>query len=144
MVDGAKVEQLLGRLQEFHTTLSALASTPRAVLLANGDKIGSAKYHFVVAIECAIDVANHIIASEGLRIPTSNADSFAVLGEASVLQADFVDRLRAMARFRNRLVHLYWEVDDELVADYLVDGLPDIHGFAVAIGRWMGGSRSVP
>ena len=27
------------------------------------------------------------------------------------------DSQRAMARFRNRLVHVYWHVDDDLIAD---------------------------
>ena len=38
-----------------------------------------------------------------------------------------------MARFRNRLVHLYWDVDDQLVAKYLSDGLGDFDRFAAAI-----------
>lgn len=140
MVDGAKVEQLLARLQTFHARLTALATTPRETLLADGDKLGSAKYHFVVAIECTIDVANHIVASEGLRIPTSNADSFTVLGESDIVPTELVDRLRAMARFRNRLVHLYWDVDDGLVADYLGSGPADLEAYAVAIARWLRGA----
>jgi uncharacterized protein YutE (UPF0331/DUF86 family) len=35
----------------------------------NRDQIGNAKYHFVIAIETCIDIANHIIASENYRFP---------------------------------------------------------------------------
>jgi uncharacterized protein YutE (UPF0331/DUF86 family) len=45
------------------------------------------------------------------------------------------DPLRAMARFRNRLVHLYWDVDDAGVHDYLQTGLADMERFGEAIGR---------
>lgn len=137
MVDAAKVEQLLARLQTFHAVLADIGSTPRSALLADADRLGNAKYHFVVAIECAIDIANHIIASEGLRMPRSNADSFDVLGEAGMLPDESVPSLRAMARFRNRLVHLYWDVDDALVVAYLSDGLSDLRDFATEIGRLM-------
>jgi uncharacterized protein YutE (UPF0331/DUF86 family) len=36
-------------------------------LLADRDKLNSAKYGFVIAIEAAIDVCRHVIGSEGLR-----------------------------------------------------------------------------
>ena len=42
--------------------------------------------------------------------------------------------MKAMARFRNRLMHLYWEVDDQLVADYLHERLDDFDRFAAAVG----------
>jgi len=38
-----------------------------------------------------------------------------------------------MARFRNRLVHLYWEVEDRLVYQYLQESLGDLEQFARAI-----------
>ena len=38
-----------------------------------------------------------------------------------------------MARFRNRLVHPYWDVDDRRLHDYLYEGLADIESFANAI-----------
>jgi uncharacterized protein YutE (UPF0331/DUF86 family) len=52
---------------------------PRERFLGDPDKIGSAKYHFVIAIESSIDIANHVIASEGFRLPKDDADSFVVL-----------------------------------------------------------------
>jgi uncharacterized protein YutE (UPF0331/DUF86 family) len=42
--------------------------------------------------------------------------------------------LKAMARFRNRLVHVYWDVDDGAVHDYLLESLQDIDDFARAVG----------
>src|SRR3990172_12871505 len=106
-------------LLRYVQVLRALADTPRDTFLASGDKIGNAKYHFVVAVECCVDIANHIIAAEGYRIPRDNADTFAALAEQGVLPAERIAALRAMARFRNRLVHLYWDVDDESVYTYL-------------------------
>jgi uncharacterized protein YutE (UPF0331/DUF86 family) len=46
-----------------------------------------------------------------------------------------------MARFRNRLVHLYWDVDDGLVCEYLAEGsLSDLERFAKAIAGFSVGS----
>ena len=96
-------------------------------------KIGNAKCHFVIAIECCIDIANHVIASEGYRIPKDNADSFVVLVEEGILPAESEKLFRAMARFTNRLVHLYWDVDDELVYTYMQESVEDIDRFARAV-----------
>jgi uncharacterized protein YutE (UPF0331/DUF86 family) len=45
------------------------------------------------------------------------------------------EHLRSMARFRNRLVHVYWDVDDDLVAEYLHGPLGDLDRFAREISQ---------
>ena len=47
---------------------------------------------------------------------------------------DFLPTARQMVRFRNRLVHLYWEVDDEIVYQILQNNLADFDRFARYIG----------
>lgn len=134
MVDKPKVDQMLGSLKRYVCALETLATVGRDQFLANPDKIGSTKYHFVIAIECCIDIANHVIASQRFRLPGDNAESFVVLVEEGILPAESESAFRAMARFRNRLVHLYWEIDDDRVHAYLQDSLADFSRFAAAIG----------
>jgi uncharacterized protein YutE (UPF0331/DUF86 family) len=57
-----------------------------------------------------------------------------VLIEHGTCPHELEEPLKAMAKFRNRLVHLYWQVDDRLVAEYLEDSLGDFDRFAAAIG----------
>jgi len=73
------------------------------------------------------------VSSENYRFPKDNADSFVVLAENGVVDPALRDPLRAMARFRNRLVHLYWEVDDPRVWEYLQTSLEDVEAFARAV-----------
>ncbi len=135
MVNKAKLDQMLSNLQQYVKVLKDLSQVGRDSFLDNIDKIGNAKYHFVVAIECCVDIANHIISSENLRFPKENADSFVVLIENDILNKDFEENLRAMAGFRNRLVHLYWDVDEKRVYEYLQESLPDLEHFAQAIAQ---------
>jgi len=135
VVDKPKLDQMLSNLKEYVQVLRELAKVPQQQFLASPDKIGNAKYHFVIAIECGIDIANHIIASENYRFPRDNADSFAVLGEQGVLDPAFAGRLGEMARFRNRLVHVYWDVDDRRVFSYLQGSLGDLEEFAQTVAR---------
>jgi uncharacterized protein YutE (UPF0331/DUF86 family) len=50
----------------------------------------------------------------------------------------FAERLRSLAGQRNRLVHLYDDVDDSLVHDNLATGLDDLDDFARTIAGLAG------
>lgn len=137
MVDRAKLNQILSRLKEYVGALRDLGAQSKEVFIQDRDKIGSAKYHFAIAIEAAIDSANHIIASESYRIPKDNADSFGVLVEMGILPMEKKDTYMAMARFRNRLVHLYWDVSADLVCEYLKTEVPTLEEFVRIISSWV-------
>lgn len=57
------------------------------------------------------------------------------MGEAQVFDEAFVKDLVSMAKFRNRLVHIYWEVDDELLYRILTTNLKDIERFLKELGE---------
>lgn len=133
MVDKAKVDQIISNLRAYRSELGKLSQTPKCEFLTDSDKVGSAKYHFVVAIECCIDIANHIISREGLDFPESNVEGFEILIENGWLPESMRNRLAAMAKFRNRLVHLYWKIDDEKVYEYLDTCLGDFDDYVAEI-----------
>jgi len=90
-------------------------------------RISSAKYNLIVAIEAAIDICNHLISKNGYRVPDDYADTFRVMAEQGILHFDFVEtRLVNMARFRNRLVHLYWKVNVKKLFSILQEDLSDL------------------
>lgn len=91
------------------------------------------RYLVQVAAQTCIDIAAHVIASEGWRAPRDFGDTFAVLAEHDVITAALARRLRALAGLRNRLVHVYDRVDDERVHAALADGLDDIDRFVAAV-----------
>jgi uncharacterized protein YutE (UPF0331/DUF86 family) len=68
-----------------------------------------------MAIEVCLDIATHIIADRRLRVPTTYAEAFEVLGEAGLLQPTQRDALMRMSRFRNLLVHEYARLDPAMV-----------------------------
>jgi uncharacterized protein YutE (UPF0331/DUF86 family) len=133
MIDPRTIEGILRNLDEYVGYLRTLATVPRDELFADFTKAGSLRYYFQVAVESCLNAANHIIAARSLRPPSDYADAFAVLGEAGIVPDDFVPTLQQMARFRNRLVHLYWEVDDEILYQILTTELDDFDRFKTCI-----------
>ena len=54
---------------------------------------------------------------------------FRVLQEVGAFPKDFLPKLIEMARFRNRLVHIYWEVDNEVIYQILKEDISDLEKF---------------
>ena len=129
--------RLVTELRRSTARLRDLSKLPEPEFLKDPDKIGSSKYHFIVAIECCIDMCNHIIARNGFRAPEDYGDTFRVMNEEGALIADFSDELVSMAKFRNRLVHLYWEVKDKQVYEILQTRLDDFKKLLDALSHFL-------
>lgn len=133
MVSLEKVILKFQQLDEYLSILRKISKTPKETFLKDKILIGSAKYYLQVSIECCLNVANHIIASEKLRAPRDYSDSFMVIQEEKLISPGLGNRLRQMAKFRNRLVHLYGEIEDAYVYEYIKEDLKDIEKFKIII-----------
>jgi len=134
-LDPARLTRLLSAMRQSLMLLSELAALSPEAFSIDVHKQGSAKYNFIAAIEAAIDMANHIISRKGFRAAEDYADTFRVLAEAGILDAAFALELEKMARFRNRLVHLYWDVDAGELFKILQSRLGDFETFIASIVR---------
>jgi len=128
-VDEDKIRKLTSELRRALANLYDLKRLSQEEFLADEHKKGSAKYHFIVAIEAAVDLCNHLISVLGLRSPESYADTFRVLEEANAFDKNFGSKLAEMAKFRNRLVHFYFAIDDKLLYEILQEGPKDLERF---------------
>jgi len=135
--DADRMLKLVSTLREAIAHLSRHKGSQKDVFLADPDKIASAKYHFIVAIESAIDICNHLISKNGYRAPEDYADSFEVLGDAGAFSREDITAFKEMARFRNRLVHIYWNVETEQVFEILQSRLGDFKLFLDRIALFL-------
>ena len=133
-----KVRKITSEILLSLERLEELQRLPKDLFLSDPHKIGSAKYNFIVAIEGVIDLCNHIIARNAFRTPEDYADTFRVMAERGALDMQFTSTLTQMARFRNRLVHIYWEVEDNELHRILQSHLEDIRQFLKKFGSFIG------
>ena len=84
---------------------------------------------FQAAIEGCTDIAAHIASVYQLGHPEESRDVFQFLIEAGYLERDFGRAMIAMVGFRNRLVHLYWDVDVEKLYQYLQEDVTLLRQF---------------
>ena len=136
-IDPERVERLIGIMREAVSMLHEISELSQSEFVADKHMQSSAKYNFVVAIEAAIDLASHLISRKAFRAPEDYADTFKVLADAGVLESKFSLELEKMARFRNRLVHIYWDVDVVEIWRILQSRLRDFEKYISQIGNYL-------
>jgi len=125
MVDPAVVASRIDRLRGYLSKLRILAKLSPQEFISDFKNVESSKHLLQVSIECCLDLAHHIVADGSFRTPSDYYDTFLVLSEEAIIPTSFLPTLRQMVSFRNRVVHLYWEVDNTMVYQILQENLGD-------------------
>lgn len=125
-----KVLRQLAMLNGYLRELVMMKNIPHKEFEENTLIRAAAERLLQVAIETIQNIGNHIIATRGYRSPKDYADIFKILEEEKIIPGDFSEQLQKMARFRNRLVHLYWDVDAQMIYDIIQNRLGDFEKFA--------------
>ena len=131
--DKEKVLTLINHINTALERFRKLGSLEKGEFMSDPNKIASAKYYLITSIEAIIDICNHIISKNGFKTPGTYAETFDILSEQSLIDRDLAKNLKNMVRFRNRLVHIYWDVDDELIYEILKSDIADLDRFVNSI-----------
>lgn len=62
------------------------------------------------------------------------ADCFRNLQQAGLIDESLFKKLKAMSRFRNKLVHHYHRIEDQKVLSYAREDLDDFNQFIETVG----------
>jgi uncharacterized protein YutE (UPF0331/DUF86 family) len=80
-------------------------------------------------------VCVHIAAKKFNKGVSVFGECFEVLEKEGFLPEDLVSRLRKMVKFRNKLIHRYWEIDDRNILEYSRKDLNDFNEFMKAVDK---------
>ncbi|MBA2389979.1 MAG: DUF86 domain-containing protein [Geodermatophilaceae bacterium] len=133
MVDAERLSRLLARVSADVADLRDTAG--HGDLSADPVRLRAIKYGFVTAIEGCTRAAQHVISSEGLGMPQSNADSVRLLGSNGIVEPAVAEAVARAVGFRNVLVHEYAQVDDSIVVTNL-NLLADLDALVAQLARW--------
>jgi uncharacterized protein YutE (UPF0331/DUF86 family) len=118
--------------------ITRLASLPDEQFWSDERNIETVKLWLIELVQDAADLCNHLAARLAHQVPLSYPECFEVLGDEGILEKSLADSLRTLARFRNLLVHRYWDVDDQRVLQIARTQLGDLEQFLEAVGRITG------
>jgi uncharacterized protein YutE (UPF0331/DUF86 family) len=109
---------------------------------------GSVERFLQLAIESCLNIGNRLISLYQFQKPVSTpetyADIFREMQRLGVIEDEFSERLVNMAKFRNRLVHLYWELDLETMYQFLQSNLNDFKRFQKCVIDFMNVNKLEP
>lgn len=133
MVKREVVISRIDKLKEYLTFLNSIKEYSKEEYRSNPFVYGSSERFLHLAIECSIDIGNHIIADMRYRKPENNKDIFEILYENEIIDKELKENLCNMAGFRNILVHDYLKLNREIVRDIIVNNLVDMETFIALI-----------
>jgi len=136
LVNRTKVERQLELIREYLEFLQEIQSLPEDEFSASKRNFHSAERCLQLAIECLINIGNHIISDQSLRAPKDYADIFKVLEENCILLTEDALTLKQMAQFRNRLVHVYWDIEHKVLWQIIQEELGDIERCARNLAKY--------
>lgn len=135
MVDRETLERRLRVLEDLERKLSGFTSIPEDEFVAEDPIHDLAERYLHLAVECLIDVGNHILATRSVEAPGTYREVFALLAREGVLSADLARRLQGWAGFRNVLVHLYLDIDHRITWRVIQQDLGDLREFRAAVAQ---------
>ena len=128
-VDRKRITDKIQFIRDNLDKLEELSGMDKENFLNDYRNYDTAKYNLQSTIEAMLDIANHIISRKELGNPETNAESFRILEENNIIDKELLAIFVKMAKFRNRVVHLYDEIDDEQIYDILNKNLTDYKSF---------------
>ncbi len=81
------------------------------------------------SVQAVIDLATHIIASEGLGLSDTVKGNFKLLQNAGVISKELAAKMESMVGFRNIAMHDYQAIDKDILKSILIHNLKDLEDF---------------
>jgi len=134
--DAEVVRRHLAALREALSHLRRHAGRTAAELRADADLRWAVERGLQLCAQNTLDIATHLAAAAGLDAP-DYASAIDRLAELSVLPAELASRLRAIAGFRNVLVHGYLQTDLAIVERVLREKLAELEDFAARVEDYL-------
>jgi uncharacterized protein YutE (UPF0331/DUF86 family) len=134
-IDGAVVRRHLIAIDEAVQELRRLREAAPS-LDADRSKRWAVERGLQLCAQNSLDVATHLAASAGRDVP-DYASAIDRLVDLGALPARFAARFRAVAGFRNVVVHGYLEIDPEILRQLLNERLEDFAEFAALVDRYL-------
>ncbi|MCR4317700.1 MAG: DUF86 domain-containing protein [Planctomycetes bacterium] len=124
------IERCVGRAREEHSAAGENFASDHT-------RQDAAVLNVTRACEQSIDLTNHLVKILSLGIPSSSAESFALIEQAGVIDAELAEKLKRMASFRNIAIHAYHKLDVEILEKVIVTYLDDLLEFTMNVAKFL-------
>jgi len=134
-------EKIIERISDIKNAVLELERFQKMDLeefLKDSDNYNLSAYHLRIAVEAVLIIGTHILS----RIPQNGKKKdytqvILTLADYNVLPKDFSQKIKGMAGYRNRLVHLYWKIEPKELLSVIKEDLSDLEEFIGYIEKFL-------
>jgi len=142
-LDIEKVNKLINEIKESVERLKEFQKLSLEEFESGKDNYAIVEHHLRRSLEGIISLATHILS----RIPGGGkakdyTESILFLGKFGVIPRNFAEKIKGMASYRNRLVHLYWDISHKEIYQKVKNELEDFEKFCEYILKYIKSTKS--
>ncbi len=131
MIEPLKQDPMLGKIHNIQNCLRMIQRVTKGDPESLNDQVTQDVFvlNLQRAAQSAIDLANLIIAAQGLGLPRSYRHGFEIIRGAGIIDDAALQSMSNMAGFRNLAVHDYAPLDVNILKSILVKNLKDFESY---------------
>ena len=129
-------EKIKNRFSEMNMALQEirrLSHLPDNEFWSRKENVAAMKYYLLQTIEATGSVCAHVAAKKFNKGVSSFGECFEVMEKEGILEGNLSMRLKKMVKFRNKLIHRYWEIEDKNILEYARKDIGDFTDFMKVI-----------
>ena len=137
MIDKQLIEKKLRRIEEFLNEIKAIRF--KNVKEFKNDIVQKRfiERNLELAIEQMVDICKHFISRLDLKEPETYSECFEILFTEGIIPERTLETFKAMARFRNILIHAYDGIDDSITYGIFTKHLGDFKKYIKNIRNYL-------
>lgn len=132
------LKKRISEIRENTEKIKKYSSIPDSEFWKDERNLLAIKHLLLQSIEASGSICSHVSAKKFFKSPSSFPECFKILYNSNVINEELSERLGKMARFRNILVHRYWEIEDKKILEYARNNLEDFDRFLESIIDYLG------
>ena len=134
-IDKEKIKQRFSEINEAINGAKEVVKLSDQEFWSKKQNIAAVKHYLLQAIEAAGGICVHIAAKKFNKGVSAFGECFEVMEKEGFLEKDLADKLRKMAKFRNKLIHRYWEIEDKNILEYARKDIDDFEDYIKTIDK---------
>ena len=133
MVDKELILAKASTLKKHLRRIEEKTGTGLAQFLENTDHQDVVLFNIQMAVQNCIDIAAHVISSQGLGVPGSYNEMFYILEENDYFDSNMTEKMVKAVGFRNLIVHEYTKLELNRAHQIIQEDIHDLSEFLKAV-----------
>ena len=134
-LDKDQIKQRFAEINEAVASAKELPLSDDNEFWNRKSNIAALKYYLLQAIEAVGGVCVHVAAKKLNKGVSGFGECFELLGEEKILNNGLAQKMKKMSKFRNKLIHRYWEMEDKKILEYARKDITDFGDFMRSIDK---------